>query len=381
MSKDASDEGVSLGDTSRTRRVPGQPTLLEPVHPALLRKSGRVYASCALVSAAIVVSAAVVGVAAPSSVGADGEPTPLHGAPLRGATGLRILAADNPPLVLDVDAGRAAPLRRVPTLKRGVLWVVGVGGQSAVVVARSVWRHADLYGVRGRAPRVVALGEGAAAVPAADGRSVWIKSFARSGCTLRQRSLEGIQVRRPRAFPCASKIVSAGSLGIVVNRTRVLDPLTGQTLLRTKWGVYAATGQTLVLTSPGRTLTVVGATGRVLRRIPWPSSLVGLDAPAADPRGRYIALAFASPAQQALDVWLLDTKTMRLTQLPAMPTLVPLKRTNMAWTHDGQLVLLTQKSGRLAVALWRPGEKSLTVKTLPLRDQRDGSSDSFAVLR
>lgn len=95
----------------------------------------------------------------------------------------------------------------------------------------------------------------------------------------------------------------------------------------------------------------------------------------------YLALAFASPAQQALDVWLLDTKTMGLTQLPAMPTLVPLKRTNMAWTDDGQLVLLTQKSGKLAVALWRPGEKSLTVKTLPLRDQRDSSSDSFAVLR
>ena len=77
---------------------------------------------------------------------------------------------------------------------------------------------------------------------------------------------------------------------------------------------------------------------------------------------------------------MLDTKTMRLTQLPAMPALVPLKRTSMAWTRDGQLVLLTQQSGRLAVALWRPGEKRLTVKALPVRDERHGSSDSFAVL-
>ena len=301
--------------------------------------------------------------------------------PLRGSTRLRVVVADNPPVILDVDAATATPLRRVPTQKRGVLWVVGVGGQSAVVVARSVWNHADLYGVRGGAPRVVALGEGAAAAPAADGRSVWIKSFARTGCTLRQRSVDGTPIRRPRAFPCASTIASAGSLGLVVNRTRLIDPRTGQTLLRTRWGVYAAAGQALVLASPGRTFTIVDETGRVLRRIPWPSPLVGLDAPAADPRGRYIALAFASPAQQALDVWLLDTTTMRLTQLPAMPTLVPLKRTNMAWTDDGRLVLLSEKSGSYAVALWRPGQKSFAVAKLSVRDERSGSTDSFAVLR
>lgn len=333
----------------------------------------------ALVTVALVVATALLGVAVPSSVGADGEPTPLHGMPVRGPTGVRLVVADNPPFVLDVDAARATTLRRVPTLRRGVSWVVGVGGQSAVVVARAVWRHADLYGVRGRAARVVVLGDGADVAPAADGRSAWIKSFARSGCTLRRRSLEGIELRAPRAFPCASTIASAGSLGLVVNRTRVIDPHTGRTLLRTRWGVVGATGGTLVLAGPGRMFTIVGAAGRVLRRIPWPSTVGGLDAPAADPRGRYLALAFAAPG--ALDVWLLDTKTMRLTQLPAMPTLVPVKRTNMAWTRDGQLVLLSHKSGRFAVALWRPGEESLTVKTLPLRDQRNGSSDSFAVLR
>lgn len=291
------------------------------------------------------------------------------------------MVADNPPFVLDVDAARATPLRRVPTLQRGALWVVGVGGQSAVVVARSVWRHAALYGVRGRAARVVVLGDGEAVAPAADGRSAWIKSYARSGCTLRQRSLEGIEIRAPRASPCASTIASAGSHGLVVNRTRVIDPRTGETVLRARWGVLAGTGPTLVLAGPGKTFTIVGAVGRVLRRIPWPSTLGGLDAPAADPRGRYVALAFANPAVQALDVWVLDTNTMRLRQLPAMPTLVPLKRTSMGWSRDSRLVLLTHKSGRLAVAVWRPGEKSLTVKTLTLRDQRNGSSDSFAVLR
>ena len=137
-----------------------------------------------------------------------------------------------------------------------------------------------------------------------------------------------------------------------------------------------------MLAGPGRTFTIVDAVGRVLRRFPWPSTLGHVvNYPAADPRGRYVALAFAQPQGQVLDVWLLDTRTMRLTQLPAMPTFVPLKRTSMAWTRDGRLVLLTQVSGRLAVALWRPGDKRLTVKTLPLRDQRHGSSDSFAILR
>jgi len=339
----------------------------------------RTRTTCALASVATVLAAAAIGVAAPSSVGADREPTALHGVPLRGATGLRILAADNPPLVLDVDAGRATPLRHVPILQRGFVEVVDVGGQSAAVFART-GRHSDIYGVRDRAARVAVLGDGAAIAAAADGRSVWIKAYARSRCTLRQHSVEGMQVRAPRAFRCATTIASGGSLGIIVNRTRVIDPKTGQTLLRTRWGVYAAVGRTLLLASPGRTLTIVDASGRVLRRLEWPSRLVGLDHPAADSHGRYLALAFGSPAQQAFDVWLLDTKTMRLTQLPGMPILVPLKRTSMVWTNDGQLVLLTQKSGRLAVVLWRPGEKSLTVKTLPLRDQRAGNSDSFAVL-
>ena len=341
---------------------------------------GRFPMRIALVTVGVGVAAAAIGVAAPSP-GAAREPRPLHGAQLRGSTGLRLVVADKPPIVLDIDAAHATPLRRVPRLRRGVLWVVGAGGHSAVVVSRSRSRHADLYAVSGREGRVVVLGDGEDVVPAVDGRSVWIKVFARSGCTLRQRSLEGMDVRAPRAFPCESTIASAGSHGIVVNRTRVIDPRTGQTLLRARWGVLAATGRTLVLAGPGKTFTIVGGGRRVIRRVRWPSTLAGLDVPVADPRGRFVALAFADPALQALDVWILDTKTMRLTQLPAMPTLVPLKRTSMAWTRDGRLVLLSQKGGKFVLALWRPGEDRLTVKTLPLRDQRDGSSDSFALLR
>ena len=40
-----------------------------------------------------------------------------------------------------------------------------------------------------------------------------------------------------------------------------------------------------------------------------------------------------------------------------------------------------EKSGSHTVALWRPGQKSLAVAKLPVRDERNGSTDSFAVLK
>ncbi|HEV8686766.1 MAG TPA: hypothetical protein VGQ84_05780, partial [Gaiellaceae bacterium] len=108
--------------------------------------------------------------------------------------------------------------------------------------------------------------------------------------------------------------------------------------------------------------------------------------PAVDPRGRFIALAFGDPAwhgggQQALDVWLLDTKTAKLTQVPGMPAFVSLKRTTMAWTHDGRLVLLAEGGGKEMVAIWRPGGQRLALKIVELPDRTSSGSDSFAPLR
>jgi hypothetical protein len=172
---------------------------------------------------------------------------------------------------------------------------------------------------------------------------------------------------------------------LVVNRTRVLDPLTGRTVLRTHWGVLAAAGETLVLAGPGRQLTLLDGRSRAQRRLRWPSIVGAIDhQPAVDPRGRRIALAFADPAwsgggNQVLDVWLLDTKTGALTQLPGMPAFVSLKRTNMAWTDDGRLVLLGESNEKDIVAVWRPGRQRLALKTVKL--ERTGGSDSFAPLR
>lgn len=338
------------------------------------------------VALALAVIAGLSAPAAPSTVRGAGEPVPLSGAPIPGDTGLRLVVADNPPFVLDVDTGSVTSVPGVPPLNGGTVSIVGVAGRAAVVVARPDWPRADLYAVRGPAARVSALGSGTDVAPAADGRSVWVKtSSGEARCALRQISLDGQTIRAPRAFPCASTISLAGSLGLVVNRTRVIDPFTGRTLLRTQWGVLAAAGQTLVLAGPNDRFTVLDAATRAQRRVPWPRTVGGLDAPAVDPRGRFVALAFAHPAwkggpQQALDVWLLDTKTARLTHLPGMPALVSLKRTSMAWTHDGRLVLLGASGGRELVAVWSPGQRQLAVKTVHLPERGDSGSDSFAVL-
>jgi len=323
--------------------------------------------------------------AAPSVLEGGRVPEPLRGAPLQGNTGLRLLVPENPPFVLDVDSGTVIP-SGLPAQRRGTLRILGVGGRAAVVVARSRWQRADIYAVRGREARVSRLGTGTNVSPAADGHAVWIQSVAsRSRCALRRMGLDGRQLRAPRRFPCGTgSDPVGGSLGLVSRRTRVLDPDTGRLVLRTRWGVLAAAGTKLVLAGPGKSFTLLDGKTGVQRRLPWPSTLGWRDAPAIDPRGRFVALAFADPAWgpggQALDVWLLDTQTGKLTQLPGMPAFVALKRSSMAWTDDGRLVLLGESSGKDVIAVWRPGERRLALKTVQL-PERYGASDSFAILR
>jgi hypothetical protein len=339
-----------------------------------------------ILALSLTASIGVTARAATSGLERARDPAPLGGIPLRAETGLRLLVADNPPFVLDVDTGRVISVVGVPAMSRGTLWVVGVGGRAAAVVAHSVWQRADIYAVRGRGARVSQLGTGTNVWPAGDGRAVWVQSAVRSRCMLRQMGLDGRQIRAPQVFPCATvSDPDGGSLGLVVRRTRVLNPLTGHAVLQTRWGVWAVAGTTLVLAGPGKQFTLLNGKTRAARRLPWPSILGFLDRPAVDPRGRFVALAFAVPAwgggaNQALDVWLLDTETGKLAQLPGMPAFVSLKRTSMAWTDDGRLVLLGESNGKGVVAVWRRGQRRLEMKVVNL-PERNGGGDSFAVLR
>jgi hypothetical protein len=77
-----------------------------------------------------------------------------------------------------------------------------------------------------------------------------------------------------------------------------------------------------------------------------------------------------------MDVWLLDARTGRLTQLPGMPAITHLKFTSFAWAPDGRLVLLAQDAG--TVAVWRPGQRRLALRHLRLPPP-SGGSDAFIV--
>jgi len=199
---------------------------------------------------------------------------------LEGETGLHLVVADIPPFVLDVDTRSVTPVSDVPAMNGGFLSVVGVAGRAAVAVAQfAPDAEPELYGVRGREAQVSSLGSGRGVTPANDGQAVWVQSFFdRSHCTLRQANSSRCSTRQlAPSGGCDGRASSPGS------------------------------------TSPQSTQAAASS--------PSHSQI---------PPGR--------GPKQALDVWLLDTQTGALTELPGMPTLVSLKSTSMAWTHDGQLV-------------------------------------------
>jgi hypothetical protein len=319
--------------------------------------------------------------------GTQRVPGPLRGVALPARTGLYLLAADVPPFILDVDSGRVATLRGISVQRPRALSVVAVGAMDAVVVA-DARGGPKLYSVRGTGGRVTYLGPGTDVWPAHGRRAVWIESRTGRSCTLRQVALDGRVVRAARAFPCATASdPAAGALGLVVKRTRIVDPVSGRTVLRVRSGILAVAGRRVVLDEPhGVGLTVLDTTSGRRRTVRLPRTIGSLGTAAVDPRGRFIALEFGNPSWtsgdgQAFDVWLLDVWSAKLTPLPDLPAFVALKQTNMVWTGDGDLVLLAQSGGKDAVVAWRPRQERLAVKYVRIPDRTDSGSDSFALLR
>jgi hypothetical protein len=303
---------------------------------------------------------------------------------------LRLLVADNPPFVLDVDSGGITRLRGVPVKRTPALSVIGAGGRGAVVhVERGPscgWPRGCFYGVARGESRAASLGRGRYAVTEADGRAVWlVDSASGSRCSVRHVGLDGRAILASRQFPCGTRLDPPGSqLGLVVRRTRIVDPRSGRTALRVAWGIVAVAREQLLLYGPGHQYTLFAVRDRSERRLRWPSILTYDGETAVNPYGRFIAIEFADPAWrgggvQALDLWVLDTNAGTLTQVPGMPAFISLKRTSLEWTSDGRLVLLGDDHRGEFVAVWRPGERHLRIKSIKL-PQRTSGSDSFAVL-
>jgi hypothetical protein len=112
----------------------------------------------------------VVAAAAGSATAA--EPPPLRGVPLADNTGLRLLVADDPPFLLDVDSGRVTPITGLQVRDRPVLSVLQVGRDAVAWLQRLPARgtpRAEIYVVRRGTTKAVRLATAFDVAPSADG--------------------------------------------------------------------------------------------------------------------------------------------------------------------------------------------------------------------
>lgn len=332
-------------------------------------------------------TAGVVG----ASAAVSAPPKPLRGVPLRGATGLKLLVANAPPFVLDVDTGRITRITGLKIRGNVVLTVLPAGRDAIVWLYRDRPRtkvpRAEIYVVRRGTTKAVRLATAWEVAPTADGSAVWLKRYddARR-CSLREVSLEGAERQGPRAVPCSGRLVDAGAGAVLVDGTSVLDPSTGETLLDAP-ELWAMVGHFAITTEGSRgPLTVVDLQSGERWRSRYPSRIAGqggTDEATVEARRQLVALSYSNPAYeftgtQVTDVWLLDPATRRLRQLPDMPAVVSLKFTSMEWTSDGKLVMLAETEGRFVVAVWRPGQERIRVRPVRL-PARNSGSDAFVV--
>jgi hypothetical protein len=335
--------------------------------------------------------ARIVGASSLGTLAVSARPKPLRGVPLRGSTGLRLLVANSPPFILNVDTGR---ITRISGLKIGdnvVLTVFAVGRHAIVWLdrnrPRTTFPRAEIYVVRRGATRATRLATAWEVASAADGSAVWLKRYddARH-CTLREVLLDGTERQSPRPVACSARLVDAGAGAVLVDGTSVRDPSTRETLLVAP-DLWAMVGD-YAITSEGSQGPFTVSHLRSGERWPLrnPSRIAdqgGADEAAVETRRQLVALSYSNPAYgltQVTDTWLLDPTTRRLRPLPDMPAIVSIKRTSMEWTSDGRLVLLAKTEGRNVVAVWRPGQKRIRVRPVRL-PVRNSGSDAFVVWR
>jgi hypothetical protein len=325
---------------------------------------------------AVLTLAALTGV---SSAAAPAPPPPLGSAPLAGPTGLRLVVPNVPPFLFDVDTGRVTPIRGIDVPREAVAWTVAVGSDAVVTVS------ARIYAVRRGATRCSPIGTGREVAPAAGGKAVWVKSYRDARhCVLRRIRLDGRVSRAARRMACSTRLVNAGGRAVIVQGQTVRDPLTGRTLLRAAGysGIWAIAGSSALGTAESyRILPLTDLRTGQRRLLPWPSATDVEDEAVVHPDSRHIAVGFGNfiPREghsQVTDVWLLDTASGEFQHLPDMPAEIELKRSGMSWTSDGRLVWLAVSGGRLVVAVWRPGEDRIRVRSVHM-PARNGGSDTF----
>jgi hypothetical protein len=283
---------------------------------------------------------------------------PPGGVPLVDPTGLRLLVADAPaPFVLDVDRGTTQPVAEGALVLSFRICNTCPPGSSAYLV-----RRASTTATR--------LGTVLQVVPSRDGQGLWMLSGQdASRCTIREVGLDGRPRRAARQVGCRTGLVAELPAGLLVNSMGAGGRDWHGALLRPDGGTVRLGDPqaqpvvgNLVLSGADRHTPLVlhdlgsGASSRLR----WPSRPdYGLGEVTGDPNGRLAVVEFAkySP-EHRLDLWLLDTRTRRWQHLPGMPAPMVPKVTDVQWTADGRVVVLSSN----LLGVWRPGEPRLAVR-------------------
>jgi len=318
-------------------------------------------------------------------------PRPLHGVPLAGSTGLRLLVSSDPPFVLNVDTGMVQSVTGLNVHGNPVITVLPVGRDAVVWLDRRAPSggipRAEIYVVRHGTTRAVRIATGWQVAPAAGGRAIWLLRYTDPHhCTSSEIGLNGGPLERARPVSCSSQLADSGSGPVLVHGRLVVDAATRRTLVRTR-GLWAIGGGRALSAGPGSgpPLALIDLRTGTRWRLPWPSRVGSTDQAVVRPDGQMIALNFADPAYQGsgtqvTDVWLFDPATRHFQHLPDMPAAVQLKFTSMAWASGDRLVMLAGAAGahRNLVAVWRPGQRQIALRTVRLPIRNNGS-DSFIV--
>jgi hypothetical protein len=300
-------------------------------------------------------------------------PSKSGAVPLQGPTGLRLLVADTPPFVLDLDRGSAHEIAGVSAAGDSGVTVLSVGEHALVLTHRfcnGCSTAPDVYLVRRGSSAATRLATSSEVVPARDGEGVWMLSRRASRrCTLHEVGLDGRPRRTARQVDCRTALVRELPAGLLVSHVgprgseahnALLGPSGGG--VRLPYEQAQPVMGDLLLTgvhkhTPLRLHDVRRGSSHRLR---WPSrSGYSLGEVTGDPSGRLAVVEFArfSP-EHKLDMWLLDTVTRRWQHLPGMPARIVPKATDVEWTLDGRVVIL---AGNM-LGVWRPGEPRLAAR-------------------
>ena len=278
--------------------------------------------------------------------------------------------------MLDVDDKTTARVSGLPTGGDRSVGVAAVGQDALLLAYRFCpgCRDLGVYVLRHGTISATRLATALQAVPSQDGRGAWLLQRRRGGpdrCLLTEIDLAGRARAAPILVGCRLGLVADLPAGLFVSSSGALGRNAHSAVIERDGDVrrfadpYArpVVGN-LVLSGagPSRPLVLHDMRTRANRRLDWPSRRgFALADVSGSPDGRQAVVGFAHYSPHRLDLWLLDTRTGGWQHLPGMPARLVPKATDVEWSQDGRVIVLSDGTARV----WRPGETAMETERVP----------------